>query len=671
MTEDDSDPDTGGAGAGTSVVPGDPAGGIAVVVVAYGSPDLLATALGRLEGRYPVIVVDNSASAETRAVVERHGARYVDPGANLGFARAVNLARASLPRGVDVLLLNPDASIAPGAVEKLRSALHDDPAAACIAPAQRAPGSTTRDRVCWPFPSPARAWIEAVGCARAASRWDFVIGSVLLIRAEALADVGGFDEDFFLYAEETDWQLRAVRRGWRVLFADDVEAEHVGAGTGGDPVRREVRFHASQERFVRKWHGNGGWQLYRAAQLTGALARAALRRGATGEADRRRARLYLRGPSTVLAGLGAETPAVPRPVAVAPATGSSTSRGTGRPLRVVHVVCTDAFAGVERYVVTVAAGLAARGCEVVVVGGHPRQMPSELGPAGVAWYPGASARAAVARLARLGRADVVHAHMSDAELAATLALPATRAKLVVTRHFAQRRGSSPAARALGALAPYVVAEQLAISQFVAESIDGASVVVVPGVRDVDDPAPPERRRSTVLMVQRLAQEKRVEVGIEAFARSDLRRQGWSLEIAGSGPADAELRALAARLDLGESCRFLGQRFDVDALYREAGIFLATRPDEPYGLSVVEAMAHGLAVVAARGGGHSETVGCADEPALFRAGDVDDAARQLSELARDAARRARYGAELRAIQRARFTTSQQVEQTLAVYRRVTA
>jgi hypothetical protein len=278
-------------------------------------------------------------------------------------------------------------------------------------------------------------------------------------------------------------------------------------------------------------------------------------------------------------------------------------------------------------------------------------MPSELGPAGVAWYPGASVPAAAARLARLGRADVVHAHMSDAELAATLALPAIRAKLVVTRHFAQRRGSSPAARALGALAPYVVAEQLAISQFVAESIDGASVVVVPGVRDVDDPAPPERRRSTVLMVQRLAQEKRVEVGIEAFARSDLRRQGWSLEIAGSGPADAELRALADRLDLGESCRFLGQRFDVDALYREAGIFLATRPDEPYGLSVVEAMAHGLPVVAARGGGHSETVGRADEPALFRPGDVDDAARQLSELARDAARRASYGAELRAIQRA--------------------
>ncbi|MHB1847055.1 MAG: glycosyltransferase family 4 protein [Deltaproteobacteria bacterium] len=252
-----------------------------------------------------------------------------------------------------------------------------------------------------------------------------------------------------------------------------------------------------------------------------------------------------------------------------------------------------------------------------------------------------------------------------------MSLPVTRANVVTTRHFARRRGSSPLARALGVLAPHVVGEQLAISRFVAESIDGRSVVVVPGVPDVDDPAQPEERKLVVLMVQRLADEKMTEVGIEAFARSGLGTKGWRLEIAGTGPVEADLRMLASTLGLEESYEFLGQRFDVGALYRRAGIFLATRPDEPYGLSVVEAMSHGIAVVAARGGGHLETVGCVSDPALFAPGDADDAARLLCELADDTARRARYGAELRALQRERFSTSSQVDETLAVYRRVTA
>ena len=313
--------------------------GIEVVVVAYGPPDLLDRALRPLEQRYRVTVVDNSSSPETRAVVERHGARYVDPGENLGFARAVNLALCSRSAGADVLLLNPDASIAPAGIEQLRSVLRGDTSAACVAPSQHAPGSSKADQVCWPFPSPARAWIEAVGCARFASSWDFVIGSVLLLRSEAIDDVGGLDEGYFLYAEETDWQLRATRRGWTILFAGDVGAEHVGAGTGGDPTAREMRFHASHERFVRKWYGSGGWQLYRAAQVLGAGLRALVRRGEAGAADRLRLRLYyLRGPAAALAAhQGQPTSSnAPAPAAGATAVGEMATRS----LRVVHVVCT-------------------------------------------------------------------------------------------------------------------------------------------------------------------------------------------------------------------------------------------------------------------------------------------------------------------------------------------
>ena len=68
----------------------------------------------------------------------------------------------------------------------------------------------------WPFPSPLRAWLDNLGPGPDPARAAFVIGSILLIRAQALAEVGGFDERFFLYAEETDWQHRATQAGWQI-----------------------------------------------------------------------------------------------------------------------------------------------------------------------------------------------------------------------------------------------------------------------------------------------------------------------------------------------------------------------------------------------------------------------------------------------------------------------
>ena len=95
-----------------------------VLVVAYGDPDALARCLGGLDHRYPITVVDNSSSAHTRAVAAEAGAGYLDPGENLGFAAAVNLGLAELDLSrFDVLLLNPDAVIEPGAVELLEREL--------------------------------------------------------------------------------------------------------------------------------------------------------------------------------------------------------------------------------------------------------------------------------------------------------------------------------------------------------------------------------------------------------------------------------------------------------------------------------------------------------------------------------------------------------------------
>ena len=124
----------------------------------------------------------------------------------------------------------------------------------------------------------------------------FLIGSVLLIRAEALDDVGPFDEAFFLYAEEIDWQRRAATRGWRVALCPDLVATHVGAGTGGDTLVRETHFHASHERYIRKHFGTLGWWVYRSALLTGSAVRAVVLPGTRRHVAAVRFSLFREGP---------------------------------------------------------------------------------------------------------------------------------------------------------------------------------------------------------------------------------------------------------------------------------------------------------------------------------------------------------------------------------------
>ena len=215
--------------------------GLDVVVVAYGAPELLDGCLTRLEGSLPVLVVDNSSDPAVRAVVERPRRGLPRSGRNLGFAAGVNFGLAHRrdaddPDSVDVLLLNPDAAITPGDISRLHDHLRADDDLACVAPAQVDPVTGEAARVGWPFPTPARAWLEALGLGRLGRRTDFLIGSVLLLRGAALRQVGPFDERFFLYAEETDWQRRASDLGWTGGSVPGCSGHPRGGGNRRGPV---------------------------------------------------------------------------------------------------------------------------------------------------------------------------------------------------------------------------------------------------------------------------------------------------------------------------------------------------------------------------------------------------------------------------------------------------
>lgn len=266
-------------------------------MVAYGAPELLTAALAPLVDRYAITVVDNSSDPRIAAIVREVGGAYWDPGANLGFGSGVNhgLRRRQTP-GTDVLLLNPDAEVDPNTVARLQEALHAGPRIAAVGPRQVDENGTPA-QVAWPYPRPAHFLADAVKLGRLVPAGPlYVIGSVLMLRADALDDVGYFDEEFFLYAEEADWEVRALERGWSNLVVEDALATHVGAGTSSDSYARDVFLHAGLERYLRKHHGWWGWQISRWAIVIGGLPRIALFRGDRRRAARARVALFAHGP---------------------------------------------------------------------------------------------------------------------------------------------------------------------------------------------------------------------------------------------------------------------------------------------------------------------------------------------------------------------------------------
>ena len=337
--------------------------------------------------------------------------------------------------------------------------------------------------------------------------------------------------------------------------------------------------------------------------------------------------------------------------------------GPERSLSVVHVVVTNGFAGVERYVCQVAGELARRGHRLHIIGGDPVRMRSEL-PDTVPHRPASHLLSAAAALATAGDADLLHVHMTAAEGAAWLARPFQRAPLVATRHFAAGRGSSPVARGLARVTSRAIRRDIAISRFVARTIASPSVVIPNGV--------PERPQAalvspTVVMLQRLDTEKAPDVGVRAFALSGLAQQGWRLVVAGQGALGPSLVRLVEELGLAGSAELVGHMARTDQLLAESSVLLAPAPLEPFGLSVVEAMAYGLPVVAAGGGAHLETVG--EDGLLFPPGDAPAAATALARLGQDVGLRCSVGTALRQRHHDRFTLSRHVDRLEHLYREV--
>lgn len=336
-------------------------------------------------------------------------------------------------------------------------------------------------------------------------------------------------------------------------------------------------------------------------------------------------------------------------------------------MRIVHVVCSDRFAGVERYLTYVAPALAERRHEVTVIGGESERMTDALDGTGVRFLPARTPiDAGRALLSLRGGVDLVHVHMTDAEFIGVLTRPELRAPVVATLHFAQQRGSSGPRAAVANLVARGLAAQVATSRYVADQAGVASATVVPTGLPWSEPT--ADREPVVLVAQRLEQEKDGLTAVQAWAASGLADVGWRMVVAGDGAQRSALEQAARQLEVSRSVSFVGNVSDLGARMARAGMLLATTPVEAFGLTVVEAMAAGLPVVAAASGAHLETIGAIDAPALFAPGDAAEAAGLLRRLAMSEPLRASLGDQARARYLQEYTIDRHVDRLLQVYAR---
>lgn len=249
-----------------------------VVVVTHNSghviDGLLDSLPQALDGLRPrMVVVDNGSSDDTCEVVTaRQDCRLV-PSMNRGYAAGINRGVEALGGDGPILVLNPDVRLAPGAVRQLVEALRLPDTGVAAPKVLDEDGSLSfslRNK-----PSLRRAiglnWTrrrslsEKVADPSAYGEpqiVDWALGAVLLVSRECHDRLGGWDESYFLYSEETDFCLRAQDLGLLTRYQPAAVCTHIGGQSG-----QSARIHAMQivnrVRLYRRRHGVvRGWAYY-------------------------------------------------------------------------------------------------------------------------------------------------------------------------------------------------------------------------------------------------------------------------------------------------------------------------------------------------------------------------------------------------------------------------
>jgi len=268
---------------------------LAIIVVHYHTPELMHAALtavradtADLELDCTAIVVDNGSTPGDETAWTSLGAGVIRPGANLGYAGAVNHGVARSDADF-LVLMNPDVIVRPGCIPRLLYLLRDGAAAAgprfwwdhdrtmLLPPTER---RTLVDEALRALAERSPAWAKRARQRWRAHTWRHwrateplashdLSGGLLAVSRIAWERVGPFDDGYRLYFEETDWLHRVRRSGLRCVYEPRAEAVHLYArSTAGQP-QAPTWFAQSEARFRRRRYGPWGQRLLNAVARRG------------------------------------------------------------------------------------------------------------------------------------------------------------------------------------------------------------------------------------------------------------------------------------------------------------------------------------------------------------------------------------------------------------------
>lgn len=252
---------------------------LSILIVNWNTREMLRDCLTSLydtitDLEFETIVVDNNSTDGSQDMVRQSfpQVQLIENTENVGFARANNQA-IEASQGRYVLLFNTDAFAQPGAIRAMVTYADGYPDIGVAgAHLLNADGSFQASHT--RFPTLWREFLILSGLGRllfgewypshgpdkslAVTDADYVEGACMLVRREALDQVGGLDEGFYMYAEEVDWCLRMRRAGWRVVYLPQTRIIHLGGGSSkGNKgnTRREAMLYRSRVRFFRIHYG--------------------------------------------------------------------------------------------------------------------------------------------------------------------------------------------------------------------------------------------------------------------------------------------------------------------------------------------------------------------------------------------------------------------------------
>lgn len=251
---------------------------ISAIIVNFNAGPLLRGCVDSLRNcplDVEIIVVDNaSTDGSLDALQGLPQVQVIRNPQNVGFATACNigLRMASAP---DLLFLNPDCSFKPGALAELANALASNPRVGMVGGLLTYLDGTEQAGGRRAVPTPWRSFVRAFGLVRFANRWprlffDFhlhqqplpdhaieveaISGACMMVKREAVQDVGVWDEGYFLHCEDLDWCMRFRQRDWKILFVPSAQIAHVlGVSSKDRPVFVEWHKHKGMLRFYRKF----------------------------------------------------------------------------------------------------------------------------------------------------------------------------------------------------------------------------------------------------------------------------------------------------------------------------------------------------------------------------------------------------------------------------------